>query len=207
MLNNLIDLQEVQGRREDLDAATACLASLSGAIAASPVATANATRGLLRLLVRYPAALAAALPAGSPAGAPAQPGTFTPVVVFASTDRITVGKDEPVGLTLRLRIAEGYHITAADPGPDAPALVPLRVDVAGGGGIAAYADYPAGEPLGGPLGRVLVHRGEFELPVAVERTGGWTGKPILTVTFQACTDTACLQPATVELDVAIDRKD
>ncbi len=206
MLNNLIDLHEIQGRHEDLEAANACLASISGAIGASPVATANATRGLLRLLVRDPEALAAALPAGTP-GTPPQPGAFTPVVVFASTDRVTVGPDRPASLDLRLRIADGYHITAADPGPEAPELVPLRVDVAGGTGVSVYADYPAGELLEGPVGRVLVHRGEFELPVVVERQGAWKGRPVLTVTFQACTDTECLKPATVELDVAIDRLD
>ncbi len=207
MLSDLVDLHEIQGRREDLDAATACLASVSGAIAASPVATANATRGLLRLLARDPEALAGALPAGPPAAVPEARGAPAPVEVFASEDRVSVGPDRPASLILRVRIAGGYHITSADPGSDVPALVPLRVGVAGGSGVEVYADYPDGAPMDGPLGRVLVHRGEFELPVVVERKGDWAGRPILTLTYQACTDTECLRPTTVELDVAVDRLD
>ncbi|MFM9996053.1 MAG: DUF255 domain-containing protein [Phycisphaerales bacterium] len=204
MLNNLIDLSEMQGRHEDLAAAARCLASISGAVAASPIATANATRGLLRLLVIDADVLAATLPAGQPVLPGAAEGEFQPVAVFASVDRVTVRRTEPAALTLRVTIAGGYHITAADPGDGAPALTPLRVGVTGGSGLVVYADYPAGEPIEGPLGRVRVHRGDFQLPVVLERHGEWHGRPMLVVTSQACTETECLMPVTVELDVAID---
>ena len=32
-------------------------------------------------------------------------------------------------------------------------------------------------------------------------------RPLLAVTYQACTDEACLAPGRVELDIAIDRAD
>ncbi len=203
MLNALVDLHEIQGGAERIRGAAACLASISGAIASSPVATANATRGLLRLLVLDPDVVAAALPAGEPAAAD-HPSDRTPVVILASTDRVPIERDKPATLSLRVRIAEGYHIVAAEPGEGAPALVPLRVGVTGGGGVAVYAEYPGGDETGGPVGRVRVHRGEFNLPVVLERQGPWTGKPVLTVTFQACSETECLRPTTVELDIALD---
>jgi hypothetical protein len=70
--------------------------------------------------------------------------------------------------------------------------------------VAVYADYPAGDAMQGPVGPVRVHRGELELPVVLERRGRWTGKPVLTVTFQACSESECLRPTTVELDIALD---
>jgi hypothetical protein len=109
-------------------------------------------------------------------------------------------------LHLVLRIAEGYHINAADPGPGGAGLRPLRVGVINGTGVAAYADYPAGEAYGMD-GEIRVHKGQVELTVVVEREGEWSGRPILAVTYQACTDTECLAPITAELDVAIDRLD
>jgi len=46
-----------------------------------------------------------------------------------------------------------------------------------------------------------------ELRVALERAegvGASPGRPILGITFQACADTECLAPMTLELDVAVD---
>jgi hypothetical protein len=131
---------------------------------------------------------------------------FTPVEIYATTERVEVGKDRPAQLQLVLRIADGYHITAADPGPGGQGLAPLRVSVINGAGVAAYADYPPGEPYG-DRGDTRIHKGELEFTVALERTGEWSGRPLLTLSCQACTDTECLPPTVAELDVAIDRLD
>ena len=58
----------------------------------------------------------------------------------------------------------------------------------------------------GPDGKARIHRATFNLPVVIAREGQWSGRPLLAVTYQVCTDTECLAPTTVELDVAIDRK-
>jgi uncharacterized protein YyaL (SSP411 family) len=198
----LLDFFEVTKDRAWLEATGRALASMSAAIAASPVSTALATRTLLRVLVADPALLSRVIP-GAPENRPPARADFTPVQVFASVDRLTLTQGEPVSLTLRLVIAPGYHVTAADPGgdPDAAALVGLRVGHARGEGIRVYADYPSGDSYASGL---RVYRGEVDIPVVVERHGDWAGRPVLTVTFQACTDTQCLEPATVELDVALD---
>ncbi len=182
------------------------LASLSSAIAESPVGVANGVRALFRLLQSAPDRLTAALgPVGDeapPAAAEAEP--FSPVEVFANEERITVAPDRPAPLELFIRIAPGYHILAADPGPGASGLMPFRIGTLAGTGLAAYAYYPPGEPYG-PGGELRVYKGEFQIPIAVELHGAWSGRPLLGVTFQACTDTECLAPTTLELDVAVDR--
>lgn len=199
MLHALLDLSEAG--RDWLGPALDLIRSMSGHIAQSPLAVVDGTRGLLRMLRADPEthkALGQGLP--QPKDEAAGADTFTPVEVFADVDRVRVTQDEPAGLNLVLRIAPGYHIIAADPG--APGLIPLRLRIAGGGGLAVYADYPAGNPHGPDGARVL--HGDFEFPIVIEHTGPRTGRPILLLTFQACTDTECLQPMTLELDVAID---
>jgi len=107
---------------------------------------------------------------------------------------------------VRLEIAEGYHIVAANPGEAGEVLEPLRVGVVGGTGVTAYADYPTGEPYKavGVEGEILAHTGDLEFDIALESSGERTGRPIVVMAFQACSDTECLMPMTVELDVAID---
>jgi uncharacterized protein len=220
MLHALIDLAHANDDPALLDDARDLLASLSGDIAASPTSCINATRALARALTdprlkdafspAEPASIAGSHDRGTPRADaasfdprhdPTSPD-FLPVEVYAAVDRITVGPDQPAEFTLVLKIADGYHITAADPGPGGEGLVPLRVGVVNGSGITAYADYPPGDPY---LEGLRVHRGTIELRVAVEHLGPWTGRPLLAMTYQPCTDTECLLPRTVELDVAVDR--
>ena len=85
-------------------------------------------------------------------------------------------------------------------------LTPFRVGVIGGTGIAAYADYPEGEEYGqADVGTVRVYRGEFEMTIVLEADGEWKGTPLVSVAYQACTETECLRARVVELDVAVDR--
>jgi len=214
MLNALLDLHRLTGEQRYGDDAIATLASLSAAIARAPVYPINSTRALLRLLgtgapAAHPGVFAApgaeAAQQVDPAGAGGP--NATPVEVFADTDTVTIGKDSPASFTLALRIAEGFHVVAADPGPGGENLIPLRVSVVRGSGARAYADYPEGKLYGEneDIGRIRVHFGQVEFEVAVELEGEWSGKPRLAVTYQVCTDTECLQPVTLPLDVAIKR--
>jgi len=105
-----------------------------------------------------------------------------------------------------VRIAEGFHVTAADPKPsdESLGLAPFRVLVVGGEGIAAYADYPEGDEHGLADDSFRAYTDSFELRIAIEQTGDLLGRPRLAITYQACTQTECLLPRTVELDVAIE---
>jgi uncharacterized protein YyaL (SSP411 family) len=206
MLHNLLDLAELTGDSSYRDQALKSLIAISGSVAQTPVGAINSTRALLRFLLAAPPEESARLqeaPAPVLAANASAPQT-TPVEVFASTDRVSVSADQPAQLTLFIQIAEGYHVPAADPGdgPDAAPLVPFRVSIINGTGVAAYAGYPEGKAEGnGPR----VYTGGFELPVVLERTGEWTGQPLLSLMYQACTETECLAPTMVELDIAIDR--
>ena len=202
MTHALIDLHARTGEKKYLERATRCARAVSPAIEASPLAVVNHVRALLRLMRTPDVDRSGFLEHDKPVESPgSKEKEFTPVEVYADCERVEVGRDAPVLVNVALRIAEGYHITAADPGPGAGTLVPLRIGIVNGHGVRAYADYPVGEPFqGGPL----VHAGEIAMKVILEREGDWGGQPLLCVTFQACTDTECLAPMTVELDVAID---
>ncbi|MCE7974234.1 MAG: thioredoxin domain-containing protein [Leptolyngbya sp. PLA1] len=201
MLHALLDLREATGDKTHSAAAIAAISGVSEAITESPSGSVNSVRALLRLLL----------------AAEIDPGEFDSddavaradvahVEVLADTDRVTIPAEGPALLNLAIRIAPGWHIAAADAGetPAARALYPLRVGVVGGTGLRAFADYPKGTPLGEGDARVLVHEGLVELKVVLEREGAWTGRPLLTVAYQACTDRECRKPAVVELDIALD---
>ncbi|QYK48527.1 MAG: thioredoxin domain-containing protein [Phycisphaeraceae bacterium] len=218
MIHALIDLHELTGERAYLDDAVAALAAISPAVKDSPVSTANSTRALLRLLVGGMIEESAEPPAPAPGAAStgAEAGLQTPIEVYASVERVTVKDDEPAEIVVKVRVLPGYHvISPLSPvfaaGNDAPALVPLHVHIIGGSGVRVYADYPEGTSLasGAVEGLAGVNgiAGEFDMRLAIERDPEkpWKGNPLIAITFQACTDTACERARTLELDVAIDR--
>ena len=208
-LNALIDLFEITGEDRFAERAARGLARTSSHIHRSPVGHINSVRSLYRGLARdLPLAEAfASAGAVQPDQKDAQPGQQSVVEVFADTERLTLNKDEPATFRVRIVIDPKYHILAADPGPGAmESLIPLRVGLTGGSGVSVFADYPEGSPYA-PTGldmQLLVYSGETEFDIVLERSGEISGRPIVTVTYQACSDTECLEPVTVELDVAID---
>lgn len=212
LLHALIDLEETEGKGTHAARARTLLASIADRIAASPVSAINSTRALLRLLLRgeVPKAgerpdVRGEVPSTRALSRHAHPD-FTPVEIYAGVDRVVISKEVPASLTLFVRIAPGYHVIAAEPGTDVPGMFPFRVGIVHGSGVSAYADYPEGTAFGVPgAGAVRVNEGEFELPVAIELDGEFGGTPLLSVAYQACNNCECLEPRTVEIDVAIDR--
>ncbi len=207
-LNVLIDLYELTGERRFAERASLGLVSTSTHIARSPVGHINSVRALFRGLSRdLPLADAFARAGAIEPDQKAAEDLPGVVEVFADTDRVSITSDEPATFRVRLAVAEGFHLVAADPGPEAfEGLVPLRVGLTSGAGLSVFADYPKGEryTIEGLDGKLLVYTGEIEFDIVLDRQGKVTGRPIVTVTFQACSDSECLEPVTVELDVAID---
>lgn len=202
LLHALLDLEAVSGDSSCGEDAVRILSSVSGHVGPTPLGSTHALRALLRI-IRAGGERAAGFSATTPRPmATTRPGASELVQVFASDDHVAIGADTPAQLTLRVKIADGWHIAASD----AEGLTPLRVHIAHGTGVAAYADYPAGTAYGSPhAGLTSVLRGEFDLPVALELHGDWSGSPVLAITYQACTDTECLGPTSLELDISIDR--
>ncbi len=207
-LNVLVDLSELTGEERFADRAARGIVSTSSHIERSPVGHINSVRALYRGLSRdLPIAKALDDAGAVPPDQKAAGDSPSVVVVFADTDRVSVSNNKPASFRVRLTIAEGYHIVAADPGPEAfDGLIPLRVGLTGGEGISVFADYPRGTnyTIEGLDGKLLVYAGAVEFDIVLDREDKVTGRPIVIVTYQACSDTECLEPVTVELDVAID---
>jgi uncharacterized protein YyaL (SSP411 family) len=213
MVHALLALHGADAAGPWLNRALEQLSSLSGAVAQQPVGSVNSTRALLGVM-RMDEGVAARLAFGEEAPTKAvDPGSSSSVVeVYADAEEVVVREGEPAALTLGLRIKPGYHILAADPvapGGDATGLIPLRVGLVSGQGVAVYADYPEGGAYGAAFvgeDELRVHTGEVRIPVAIERAegvGAGPGAPVLGITFQACDDAACLKPATVRLGVRV----
>jgi len=209
MLNDLITLYARTSTQHFLDKALDVLSAMSPMIAQNPISPIESTRGLQRLL-QIDAEQVAAIGAGHEGGAELSiKRDDTPVKVFAGAERVVVPAMGKATLPLELRIDKGFHITAHDPGIED--LIPLNIEIAGGKGVALSVEYPKGEPYNGQAlppedrGKMKVHTGTLALLLKLERTDDqWSGRPIVIVTYQACDDSACFQPMTVELDVAID---
>ncbi len=211
MLHNWIDLHDLTRGERDRERALASAAGMSRAIAESPVGAVNSTRALLRLLRLDPAAAAKLNPDGAADDDRVVRMDDAPVEIFAGAERIAV---PPMGqgsaaLTLELRIKPGFHINSREPGVEG--LSPLNIEVTGGTGVSASVKYPTGTPYIGEAlppedrGTLMVHSGVIRLEITLTRTSeAWSGRPLIHVTYQACDDSACFQPITAELDVAID---
>src|SRR5690606_9227772 len=125
------------------------------------------------------------------------PKAKSPVVVLVSTDSITVSDDTPASFKVAIEIEPGNHTVAADPGDSnaAKSLLPLRVGLISGQGIAIYADYPKGTPYGlDSIGTFNINSRRIEFDVAIEKApgvGATPGAPIIGVSFQACNDSTC----------------
>jgi uncharacterized protein YyaL (SSP411 family) len=220
MINNYITLAQLTGDKTYGAKAAQALAAISGHIAEHPLTAANAVRGLLRLLTLDRAALDHALAgARAPVAAKQTHEPDNVVEIMSAVDHIAIGKD-PVGIILKIRIAPGYHLTAADPGEGFVGLSPFKVFLTGaesgdsgtghgsrGGALSIFADYPKGQPFP-EQDNMLAYEGEFDLPIVLERDEckPWTTTPLIAIRYQACTNQTCLAPRTVELDVTIEEQ-
>jgi uncharacterized protein YyaL (SSP411 family) len=205
MLHNLIDLYELTRDKRQWERAVRLVAAMSPDIRRAPVGSVNATRAVYRMLREDDSFLDRLGPA-EPDEAPVALSD-DPVRILAAADRIAAPASGAATLPVRIEMADGYHINTNDPGPDW--AVPLEIWIEGSDAVRATVDYPPGKPLEGPITADLeaprVYEGALELSVRLERTGRpWSGRPLLLVRFQACTDSACQPARTVELDVAID---
>ncbi len=209
MFANLVELAELTEDDRWIDRAVGALRSMSSPIARNGIGVINSTRQLLAMLgMREMIGDRYQFLDDEVEGSEEQQEQGA-VHVFVDTDEITVGDDTPAEFTVAIEIDAGFHIIAADPGEgeSAALLVPMRVGLISGSGIAVYADYPPGVEYGvDTVGTINVHSGRIEFTVAVEKASGVgvnPGEPLIGLSYQACTDTACQQPRTVQLNIAV----
>jgi DsbC/DsbD-like thiol-disulfide interchange protein len=206
MLHAMISLWHATGEERFARDASLAIAHQSGAIAASPVGAINAMRALLRIYRTCPLATGMLRELLPPPQAAVQSAVGRApddaVQVFSHVDRVTVSTDVPAIFRVRVAIQPGYHVMSATA---SDGLVPFRIDVMNGKGVAAHVDYPEPTMLRMGDDTIEVYEGDMEIPVVLERAGEWSGTPIVYVRYQVCSDQACFAPTTVELDISVDR--
>ncbi len=208
MLHALIELAHRTSEPRFAQRAAKLMQSISATLAQHPLGTINSTSALLTMLARrdrYHDLIDFATSDGSES----LQRTKSPVAVLVSTDALTVSDDAPASFKLKLQLEPGYHIAAADAGDSdaAKTLYPMRVGLISGQGIAVYADYPPGQPMGvQSVGEFNAHAASIEFDIVIEKApgiGASEGHPVLGISFQPCSDTECMQPQTVRLDIDI----
>ena len=185
------------------------LESISPSLASHPMSSINSARAMIQMLEEEEEYAGVYTFAGSGAAAESAPPINSPVQVLVSTDLITVTDEDPASFKVAIDIQDGYHIVAAMPGSSdaAKLLLPLRVGLTKGQGVAVFADYPEGQEYGlETVGTFNINSGRIEFDVMIEKAPGvgpTPGAPVIGVSFQACNDSACQSPQTVELDIEI----
>jgi uncharacterized protein YyaL (SSP411 family) len=201
MLVNLLDLHELSGRDIWLDDASALLSGLSSRIYRSPRSMTLAMAALDRMLVAYPDLVPGAESAPEPSPPPAPP-PHDPVEVALSRTSLAVTPQAPGRFDVTLTIDEGHHVNAHEPG--VKGLTGLTVQAVGRGWAVDVA-YPAAEALRNELfaDDLLVYTGSVTLPVTVRQVAPEPGRLHIVLTYQACTDRACLEPVRTLLPITI----
>ncbi|MCZ6834275.1 MAG: DUF255 domain-containing protein [Planctomycetota bacterium] len=211
MLNNLLELYEATGDERFLNDAQKSLESFSAVIARQPRGPIMATKALHRFIENYPERVLPQDEIPVAVDSPTSPDSparqeFGDAAVTAWVDqaRMELAQDEQITLLLTLEIKKGYHINAHEPGIDF--LIPLKVSLQDASGLLFEVEYPQSEAYEAKAiaeEPMKVHTGTIEIPIRIQRNGPVTGTPMITVTWQACTDQACLMPSTETVPLTI----
>jgi len=211
MLHNLLTLHKVTGDEAYQPLAGRTLDSLSRPLAENPVRVVNATRALTRVMADHPGMFETFAFGSAPTLGERreEAAAAQPVQIFSTTSRVSVPAQGAGEITIQLRIAEGHHINAPEPGVEG--LVGAKIEIENATGLEAVPQWPEPELYEGlavdPSSdqRLMVYSGQVDIPVRIVRTGAFVaGNPRLRVTYQVCTETECLEPTSGALDVIIE---
>ena len=188
MASALLDLHRLKGRPSDLERTGRVLAANAGAMATMP----GAYHNMLNTLSDYLGS------AGAPTGA---------VLTVTTPARPTLRPGGRTEIELALRIREGWHINAET--PSLPELIPTRVTIDPAADLSIeQIDYP--KPVNRRLGfagrEIAVYEGRSTIRLKVSASGAAApGLHALSgrIRFQACSDTACLRPEEIPLDLGV----
>jgi uncharacterized protein YyaL (SSP411 family) len=136
----------------------------------------------------------------SPSGAP-QDRPTDPQQIASGVVRITPEWNSAAELHLRLGVLDNFHINAHEPRGDMP-LVPtnVKVDVAD-----AQIDYPPGEEERFAFNEspIRVYSGEVTILVRFPHPPIPDSTVRVTVSYQACDESACFPPVTKQIEVEV----
>lgn len=184
VLLELAELTEDQAYLADFESA---MTRLSGSFAANPVGSSYATLATSRALRSFPESLPAE-----------QDLPSSPIEVTAQPLTLSLAVNEEAVVMVTIDIGAGHHINAHRPGMDE--LIGLDISMRGGRGVRARVEYPVGELY---RESIRVHARTIEIPVVVTRVDDLSGRHVIQVRLQACTDAVCLPPQSFGIPIMI----
>ena len=200
MVHNLLDLYELTGEDAFLDRAIRDIRSFASEMKRLGVGMVHLHHALLRAMEMAPKRFGFGIDDAKDdaKAAPAATGA-----VAVKVDRADDQGDGGTRLRIAVRIDDGCHVNAHEPGIES--VVPTTVSVSGAvDGWDLEVDYPRGaEKSAAGADTVRVYEGEVVLEATLRRRDGTDRgePPALSLTYQVCRDDHCLLPETVELSV------
>jgi len=206
MVHDLIDMQERTRDDRWLQLASLDLKSFARPMNSQGGAMVHMVHGLLRMLTTAPSMIHSgqASADASATDSSASPTTAAdPVTVEAAPDEVRL--DPTAEVTVTLRIAEGFHVNAAEPSSDW--LVPTELSLRGAEGVELDVDYPksASGEFAFADQPIEVYEGEVKLTARLRKSAGAqrVEPGELVVTYQSCDASRCLPPTTQAVPVTV----
>jgi uncharacterized protein YyaL (SSP411 family) len=187
MLLVLLELAEATGEQTYLVDFESAMTRLSGSFAGNPVGSSYATLATSRALRLFPESLPTERDMPS-----------SPIKVSAEPLALSLAVGQEAIVMVTIEIGKGHHINAHKPGMDE--LIGLDISMRGGRGVLALAEYPNGDLY---RESIRVHARKIEIPVVVKRVEELSGRHVIQVRLQACTDVVCLPPQSFMLPIKI----
>jgi uncharacterized protein YyaL (SSP411 family) len=208
----LIELAERASRPDLLDVAAKALDALSPALARAPAGTPMLLVALARYRDARPSAVAASNDQAVQAGIDDPLGLGNQENLVSADAALEVNAAPLPGATvlahLTLKVAGGWHLTANPSGR--PSLKPTTIELLPAKDVVLEpVTYPPGVPrtLAGGDEPVPVYEGTIQIPLALRlaaQISPGRHQLKLQLRYQACSDRACLAPATLVVPLQID---
>jgi hypothetical protein len=221
MVHNLLDMAELTGREDYRARALQDLGAAAEAMRLYGPGMAHMQHALLRALELAPASE----PAASPRAIPGPTGVITegraatevlPVNAAVAPSVIDLTRGD-TRATVYLQIAAGYHISG--PGAAREGLTPPSLSLLDAPGVETSIRFPRALRKKYPFAdrELAVYEGQLRINVTLRDSKTESSSPDmpglatcdapakLLLSYQACTDNSCLQPAAVELPITLKR--
>lgn len=206
MIHNLIDLYQLTGKPEYLDQAVVDLQAFGGSLTQRPAAMVHMHHALLRVL-EIDAGRLAAMPDTDTA-----PSRSTqPIQVTAHPQTVALSSGA-ARVRVTVSIAKGYHLNAH--GTGVAGVIPTTLELTGGDHLELHTEYPQAVKRKYPLAQepLEVYEGTVVIDATIRtgdrqtsaRQSAATAQPRLVLRYQACTQSSCLQPQTLDVPVVIE---
>ncbi len=197
MAHNLLNLHEITGDAQYLDQAIADMRSFAGTMRTYGAGMSHMQHALLRALSRAAPQIAAA-------SRRHDLDVIEPVAVEV-TPRQTDFATGSETLRITLQIKPGYHLNSAS--PTLTGLVPTELSLRDGEGLELTVAYPEGRTRRFMYAdeALAVYEDIVELEATIRATGPVPRdiQPKLVLSYQACTDEACMEPRSIEVALQV----